>query len=303
MTKDWPVKWQTLETKARFILQVMSGQTSVRSAEDLEGGALTYAEIKAIASGNPAVMEKVKVDTEIRKLDQLRAAHLNQQHSIRWQIRALPQQIAETAQTLASVQADILTRDAHRDEEFSMTVGNRIFSGKGAREAAANALTLAVISWRDDLTLQPRGSFRGFQIMSRGRRGDGEPQIPDLFVKGAGLYVAHLNPETPLGTVQSIEHTLRALDTFSAQEEEHKDRLEKTLSDYRAQANRPFEHESRLKDLLAQQAQLNAALDLDKGERQAAEPADNEPESAMQSLPAALPATMPARSAAPALGC
>jgi hypothetical protein len=68
--------WQILETKARFIQQVMSGQTSVRTAEDLEGGALTDAEIKAIASGNLAVMEKVKIDTEIRKLDQLRAAHL-----------------------------------------------------------------------------------------------------------------------------------------------------------------------------------------------------------------------------------
>ena len=82
--------WQTLETKARFIQQVMTGHTAVRSAEDLEGGALTYAEIKAIASGNPAVMEKVRIDTEIRKLDQLRAAHLNQQHKIRWQLRHLP---------------------------------------------------------------------------------------------------------------------------------------------------------------------------------------------------------------------
>src|ERR1700728_2136886 len=71
MTKDWPVKWQVLETKARFINQVMNSSVTVRQAEDLEGGALTYAEIHAIASGNPAVMEKVKVDTEIRKLDQL----------------------------------------------------------------------------------------------------------------------------------------------------------------------------------------------------------------------------------------
>jgi hypothetical protein len=78
--------WQTLETKARFIQQVMNGRPRC-ARRGLEGGALTYAEIKAIASGNPAVMEKVKVDTEIRKLDQLRAAHLNQQHSIRWQIR------------------------------------------------------------------------------------------------------------------------------------------------------------------------------------------------------------------------
>ena len=86
------------------------------------------------------------------------------------------------------------------------------------------------------------------------------------------------------------------------QEEERKDRLEKALSDYRAQANRPFEHESRLKDLLARQAQLNAALDLDKGERQAAEPADNEAETPVQIPPAGFPATAPIRRASPALG-
>jgi len=70
MRKNWPVKWQTLETKAGFIQQVMRGETSVRAAEDLENGALTCAEIKAIASGNPAVVEKIKIDTEVRKLDQ-----------------------------------------------------------------------------------------------------------------------------------------------------------------------------------------------------------------------------------------
>src|ERR1700683_3646387 len=131
--------WQTLETKARFIQQVMRGETSVRSAEDLESGALTYAEIKAIASGNPAVVEKIKIDTEIRKLDQLRAVHANQQRHIRWQIRDLPRQIAEEKQHLARIQADIATRNAAESAEFSMTVGNRVFSGKGAREAAANA--------------------------------------------------------------------------------------------------------------------------------------------------------------------
>src|SRR5262250_2120684 len=57
--------WQTLETKARFIQQVMSGKASVREAEDLESGALSFAEIKAIASGNPMVVEKIKIDTEV----------------------------------------------------------------------------------------------------------------------------------------------------------------------------------------------------------------------------------------------
>src|SRR5437016_1925562 len=74
--------WQTLETKSRFIQQVMSGDITVREAEDLERGALNYAEIKAIASGNPAVLEKVRIDTEVCKLDMLPAAHLNQQYEI-----------------------------------------------------------------------------------------------------------------------------------------------------------------------------------------------------------------------------
>jgi hypothetical protein len=79
--------------------------------------------------------------------------------------------------------------------------------------------------------------------------------------------------------MQSIEHTLRALDKTAEDERHQVDRLAKTLTDYQAQANRPFEHETRLKELLGRQAQLNAALDLDKSDAQAAMPvaANNEP--------------------------
>src|ERR1700688_3928485 len=111
----------------------MRGETSVRSAEDLESAALTAAEIKAIASGNPAVVEKIKIDTEIRKLDQLRAVHANQQRHIKWEIRDLPRQIAEAKQRLSQIQADISTRDANDSSEFRMIVGSTTFSGKGAR--------------------------------------------------------------------------------------------------------------------------------------------------------------------------
>ena len=272
--------WQTLETKARFIQQVMNGHTSVRCAEDLDGGALTYAEIKAIASGNPAVMEKVKVDTEVRKLDQLRAAHLNQQHSIRLQLRALPSEIKDRQERIERLSADISTRDGHADDEFSMKVGNRVFSGKGGREEGAAALTQAVLSWRDDLTLQVRGAFRGFAILSRGRgatllAGSDDERLPELFIRGAGIYKVQLNAENPVGTMQSIEYALRSLDKALEDERERAARAEKTLVELQDQADRPFEHESRLKELLYRQAQLIAALDLDKGESQAA-PADAE---------------------------
>ncbi len=261
--------WQTLETKARFIQQVMRGETSVRAAEDMDGGALTYAEIKAIASGNPAVVEKIKIDTEIRKLDQLRAVHASQQRHIRWEIRDLPLQIREASQHLAHIEADIATRNANDSDEFAMKVGNRVFSGKGAREEAAKALTQTILSWRDDQSLQMRGSFRGFEILSRGKSsGFGtlldDERIPDLFIRGRGTYSANLNASSPIGTVQSIEHTLRNLDKISADQLSRVARLEKELGDYQIQVDRPFEHEERLKQLLARQAELNALLDLDK---------------------------------------
>jgi hypothetical protein len=115
--------------------------------------------------------------------------------------------------------------------------------------------------------------FKGFEILSRG-----QPAAPvsDLFIRGAGTYTAHISADHPVGTMRSIEHTLRALDRAAADEQQELQRLEK-FTDYQAQAQRPFEHEGRLKELLARQAQLSAALDLDKSDAQAAE-ATTEPE-------------------------
>ena len=270
--------WQTLETKARFIHQVMRGETSVRSAEDLESGALTYAEIKAIASGKPAVVEKIKIDTEVRKLDQLRAVHANQQRHIRWEIRDLPRQIAEAKHHLASIAADVATRNANDTDEFSMTMGNRVFAGKGAREEAATALTFAILTWRDDQSLQPRGVFRGFEILSKGKTGgfgllQDDERIPEVFVRGQTTDSAKMNPVNPVGTMQSIERTLRNLDKLADDQLSRVARIEKELVGYQAQAERPFEHEERLKQLLTRQAELNSALDLDKGDQQGADSA------------------------------
>jgi N12 class adenine-specific DNA methylase len=287
--------WQTLEIKARFIQQVMRGETSVRSAEDLESGALTYAEIKAIASGNPAVVEKIKVDSEIRKLDQLWAVHANQQRHIRWQIRDLPRQIAEEKQHLDHIEADIATRNAAGSCEFSMTVGNRVYSGKGAREAAASALTRAVLSWRDDQTMRPRGAFGGFEILSRGKSAGfaldrDDERVPHLFVRGQATYPANLNATNPVGTVQSIEHVLRNLDKLAAEQQDRLVRIEKELGDYQLQAERPFEHEERLKYLLGRQSELNSLLDLDKGDQQGA---DSVPDKDVPEIGEVVAAAMP----------
>ena len=159
-----------------------------------------------------------------------------------------------------------------------MTVGNRVFSGKGAREESATALTFAILTWRDDQSLQSRGVFRGFEILSKGKTGgfgllQDDERIPDVFVRGRTTYCAKLNPVNPVGTIQSVEHTLRNRDKLADDQQSRVAWIEKELVDYQAQAERPFEHEERLKQLLTRQAELNSALDLDKGDQQGADSA------------------------------
>jgi hypothetical protein len=125
--------------------------------------------------------------------------------------------------------------------------------------------------------MQARGTFRGFDLMSRGRGSafgllQEDERAPDLFVRGRAMYPANLNAANPIGTVQSIEHTLRNLDKLAAEQENRVARIEKELADYQSQADRPFEHEERLKQLLTRQAELNSLLDLDKGDQQGAGP-------------------------------
>lgn len=156
-----------------------------------------------------------------------------------------------------------------------MKVGNRVYSGKGAREEAGNALNTVVMSWRDDRTPQIRAHFKGFDVISRGSAyKDAEPE---LFLRGKETYKANLNPDNPLGTIASIEHALRGLDRKAEDEQREIERQEKALADYRAQLGRPFEHEARIRELLAKQVQLNAALDLDKHAAQVVAE-DREPE-------------------------
>jgi hypothetical protein len=119
--------------------------------------------------------------------------------------------------------------------------------------------------------------------MSRGRSGafgllQEDERVPDLIVRGRAMYSANLNAANPIGTVQSIEHTLRNLDKLAGEQQDRVVRIEKELADYLSQADRPFEHEERLKQLLTRQAELNSLLDLDKGDQQGAAPDKDEPE-------------------------
>ena len=110
--------WQALETKARFIAQVMTGDLTQRSADDIGGQELSYAEVKAIASGNPAVLTLAEADAELQRLSILKKNHADEQFLARRALRELPETIERAQQRIAGLSADLATAGAHPDERF-----------------------------------------------------------------------------------------------------------------------------------------------------------------------------------------
>src|ERR1700731_516009 len=130
--------WQALETKARFISQVMTGDNALRRAEDIGGQELSYAESKAIASGNPAVLTLSEADAELQRLTLLKKHHLDEQYVARRSVRDLPGTIAGLSERLTKLTTDEETATAHADEPTK--IGNRPCSREDAPALLAGKL-------------------------------------------------------------------------------------------------------------------------------------------------------------------
>src|SRR5262245_1205344 len=115
--------WRALETKARFIAQVMTGQNASRRAEDVGGQELSYAEVKAIASGNPAVLTLAEADAELQRLAVLKKSYLDEQYLARRSLRELPERIERMKGRLEKLTADQATLKAHEDDPI--IIGSR----------------------------------------------------------------------------------------------------------------------------------------------------------------------------------
>ena len=127
--------WQALETKARFIAQVMTGASTLRQAEDIGGQELSYAEVKAIASGNPAVLTLAEADAELQRLTVLQKHHADEQFLARRKLRELPGDITRLERRRDGLTQDIATATAH--ERDPILIGERRYSREDAPEALA----------------------------------------------------------------------------------------------------------------------------------------------------------------------
>jgi hypothetical protein len=249
--------WQTLETKARFISQVMVGDATMRKAEDVDSTALSYAEVKAIASGNPMVLEKAQVDAEVIRLSRLKRQHMDSSHSISARIRGIDDQAKRTHRFIENIEHDIASRKPTRGDLFSMTIVKETFTDRieAGRRLVFTGAALKI--YEDSKKI---GSIAGFNISVRnvGAR-------IQLQIHGRNDYEATVT-DSPQGSISSIEHALGSLEKYLEEAREKLPRFETQRQQLATQSRQPFEHEEKLVNALNRQREIVEALDITKNQ-------------------------------------
>ncbi|MDO8777597.1 MAG: DEAD/DEAH box helicase [Burkholderiaceae bacterium] len=257
--------WQTLETKARFIAQVMKGDKGIRSLEDVELATLSYAEVKALASGNPLVIEKAGVDAEVAKLSTLFSVWRNQRYANESEVGRLPMMIEALEKKIALYAQDVTQIEPQTMQGIALDLTGKTVTGPDASGEVLRGLVKAA---KEEVRTGTRmiervvGRFGGFDLGILAARGE---EVPNLYLAGYCLYNAEpyqTGPALVAGLLAALESVTKHHADAVTQLEVRRKRLE----DIRLELARPFEHEGRLVTLLARQRELLKQLDLDKDE-------------------------------------
>jgi hypothetical protein len=260
--------WQTLETKCRFIAQVMTGDATMRRAEDVDAAALTYAEVKAIASGNPLVIEKATIDAEVMRLTRLKKQHADSQYEMRCRIKSLAESAEIAERNIAAIREDLRTRTSTRGDDFIMTVRKETFTD---RTKAGRALVFLAAAMKPFSVSKPLGTIGGFPFTLQRLEAK-----TTLTLHGKHSYDANVS-DNALGTIASIEHALGSLDERLRYRETDLKQHHRQSLDLAKQLGHPFEHMQKLADATKRQGEIVAALDITKNQASAkvdAGPAD-----------------------------
>ena len=255
--------YQLVERKQKFIAQIMTSKSPVRSAEDVDEQALSYAEIKALASGNPLIKEKMDLDIEVTKLKLLKSSHLSQRYSMEDAIsKTFPKSIAETQERLAGYGADIAAVKAHtapNEDGFSpMTLAGKVYTEKKA--AGAELLVMC----QNMLTPEAMqiGSYRGLTLELSF---DSFSQEYRLTIIGQLRHVVTLGTDV-FGNIQRMDNLLESLPLKEQACREKLSDLHNQLETAKVEVLKPFPREEELQAKLARLEELNALLNMDKRE-------------------------------------
>ncbi len=252
--------WQTVENKQKFISQIMTSKSPVRSCDDVDETALSFAEIKALCAGDPRIKEKMDLDVDVARLKLMKANHQSQQYRLEDNIlKVFPQQIEQNKGFVAGFQADLATLAGHPHPEngfAGMTVKEDVLVDKD------NAGAALLEAFKDVKGMEPVpiGSYRGFQ-MSLTLEDFGRDYI--LTLKGQMTHRVLLGKDAR-GNLTRIDNVLDAMSSRLTAVQNQLDNLYAQMDSAKAELGKPFPQEQELHDKSMRLAELNAVLNIDE---------------------------------------
>lgn len=266
--------YQLVETKQKFVGQVMTSKTPVRSIEDVDEAALSYAEIKMLATGNPHIKEKMDLDIQVQNLKMLQSNYFAEKYDLEDKVtKEFPQDIARYKAQIKALEIDIKTAAEHPkavDDSFSGMVINGV--NYTEKKDAGKAILQIMKSIKSKTETYPVGIYRGFDMELYIALGLGATYI--LAIKGAMTHKVELGTDT-FGNITRIDN---CIDHLAGDLEKAKNNLaetEKQLETAKENLKEPFSREQELQEKQARLNELNALLNVDKTDN---EIVDEEPD-------------------------
>ena len=251
--------WQTVENKQKFISQIMTSKSPVRSCEDVDETALSFAEIKALCAGNPAIKEKMDLDIEVARLKVLKADHQSQQFRMEDNLlKYYPEQIRKLQGIIAGLESDIQVAESHPHPESGfagITLNGKAFSDK--EEAGTSLLEAS----KQATSCEPVqiGSYRGFEIRAS-LENFGKDRVLTL--------VGHLSHRVmlgndPRGNLIRVDNVIKDIPKLLSASQDQLQNIQKQVALAKAEIGKPFPQEAELVQKSQRLAELNAILDMD----------------------------------------
>ena len=253
--------WQLIENKQKFIGQIMTSKSPVRSCEDVDEAALSYAEVKALATGNPYIKEKMDLDIQVSKLKLMKANHTSQKYRLEDNItQHYPHQIAIFKERIEGFTADMekYAKNKPEDkEQFFMQVGGKPYTDKKEAGTAIIAMCKEIKGINASADV---GEYLGFKLNVTF---DSFNNKFVMNVKGAMSHPMEVGTD-PLGNITRINNALEAMPIQLEEAQTKLSNVEHQLETAKAEVDKPFQQEEELSEKLERLAELNALLNTDE---------------------------------------
>ena len=267
--------YQLVEGKQKFASQIMSSKSPVRSAEDIDETALSYAEIKMLATGNPYIKEKMDLDIQVQKLRLLKSNYLSERYSLEDKVlKEFPQKIAEYGERIAGLEKDIVTAKKNPKSIGDTFVGMVVNGVPYSEKADAGQAIIDVCKTLPDTQIYPLGEYRGFKLSVHYEPFSHQHRVT---IKGAISHEGILGTDA-IGNITRIDNVIDGLEDMLTRTKALRDTTETQLANAKEQLEKPFVKDEELKQKEARLRELNALLNVDKRENEMVDEEPNENE-------------------------